>query len=190
MNIIIKGCTILLMAGIISCNAGTDSANTPASSSDTTAVSGGQEKINDNVSAKDIIKVAASSKDHTTLVAALKQADLVTSLSNAGPFTVFAPTNAAFVLLPAGTVENLLKDANKEELRNVLQYHVSLGVFKTESLQDGQSLGMVNGDNVTVQVRDGKITLNNSAHIIASIRTSNGIIHVIDGVLLPPSSKK
>ena len=192
MNIIIKikRCAVLLMAGIISCNAGTDSANTPGASTDTTAVSGGQEKINDNVSAKDIVKVAVSSKDHTTLVAALKKADLVTSLSNAGPFTVFAPTNTAFALLPAGTVDNLMKDANKEDLRNVLQYHVSLGVFKTESLQDGQSLGMVNGDNVTVQIKDGKIMLNNSAHITASIQASNGIIHVVDGVLLPPTSKK
>ena len=190
MNIIIKGCAVLLLAGIISCNAGSDSSNTLAASTDTTTVSGGQEKINDNVSAKDIVKVAVSSKDHTTLVATLKQADLVTSLSNAGPFTVFAPTNAAFALLPAGTVDNLMKDANKEDLRNILQYHVALGVFKTESLQDGQSLGMVNGDNVTVQVKDGKITLNNSVHIIASIQASNGIIHVVDGVLLPPASKK
>ena len=131
--------------------------------------------------------MAISSKDHTTLVAALKQADLVTSLSNAGPFTVFAPTNAAFDKLPAGTVAGLMKDDKKDDLRNVLQYHVALSVLKPESLQDGQVLGMVNGDNLTVNVKDGKITLNNTAHVISSIPTSNGIIYVIDAVLLPPT---
>ncbi|HEY2347756.1 MAG TPA: fasciclin domain-containing protein [Puia sp.] len=182
--------SVLLMAGIISCNAGTDTSTQSADKTDTTVVSGGQERVKDNESARDVVKIAVSSKDHTTLVAALKQADLVTSLSNAGPFTVFAPTNIAFDHLPVGTVDNLMEDANKEDLRNVLQYHVSLGVLKTESFQDGQVLGMVNGDNISVRVKDGKITLNNAVHIIASIPASNGIIHVVDGVLLPPPAKK
>ncbi|HEY4936548.1 MAG TPA: fasciclin domain-containing protein [Puia sp.] len=190
MNTILKFCNICLLLGIVSCNAGTESTAQVSTSGDTSAVSGGQEKVNDNESAKDIMKLAISSKDHTTLVAALKQADLVTSLSNAGPFTVFAPTNTAFDKLPAGTVENLMKDANKETLRDVLQYHVILGVFKAESFKDGQVLGMVNGDNITVHVQDGKITLNNSVHVLASIPASNGIIHVVDGVLLPPPTNK
>ncbi len=150
---------------------------------------GGQENVQDNESAKDVVKVAVSSKDHTTLVAALKQADLVTSLSNAGPFTVFAPTNEAFAKLPTGTVDGLMKNEKKEDLRNVLQYHVTLSALKPESFQDGQKLGMVNGDNVTVQVKDGKITLNNSVHVITSIPASNGMIYVVDGVLLPPAAK-
>jgi uncharacterized surface protein with fasciclin (FAS1) repeats len=158
----------------------TTATNTPA---------GGQEKVNDNDSQKDVVKVAMGSKDHTTLVAALKQADLVTALSNAGPFTVFAPTNAAFDKVPKATLDELMTDAKKADLQNILQYHVTLSAMKAESFTDGQTLGMVNGDNVTVSIKDGKVMLNNSATIIASIPASNGMIHVIDGVLLPPAKK-
>lgn len=129
------------------------------------------------------------SKDHTTLVAAVKQADLVTSLSNAGPFTVFAPTNAAFDLLPAGTVEALMKDDKKTDLQDILQYHVTTSSLKTEYLTDGMNIGMVNGGNITVSVKDGKIMLNGKATIIASVPASNGIVHVIDAVLVPPANK-
>lgn len=148
---------------------------------------GGQEAVADDESQKDVVKVAVGSKDHTTLVAALKQAELVTSLSNAGPFTVFAPTNEAFSKLPAGTVDGLMKDDKKADLQNVLQYHVAVAVLKAESFRDGQTLGMVNGDNVSIAVQNGKVTINGSANIVASIPASNGIIHVIDAVLLPPA---
>jgi len=111
---------------------------------------------------------------------------LVDALSNAGPFTVFAPTNAAFDKLPAGTVDGLLKPEKKEALTDILQYHVSVGVYKAEALQDGQKIGQVNGDNIIITKKDGKIMVNGTATIIASIPASNGIIHVIDGVLLPP----
>jgi len=178
-----------ILLWLFSCNQSTGSNQSPLTAPDSAQAIGGQEKVVDNESEKDVVKVAVSSKDHTTLVAALKQADLVTALSNAGPFTVFAPTNEAFAKLPPGTVEDLMKDAKKEDLRNVLQYHVTLSALKPESFQDGQKLGMVNGDNVTVQVRDGKITLNNSVHVITSIPASNGIIYVVDGVLLPPAAK-
>ncbi len=164
-------------------------ADTTGTAEAATPASGGQEAVQDDVSAKDIVKVAVGSKDHTTLVAALKQADLVTSLSNAGPFTVFAPVNAAFDKLPAGTVDGLMKDDKKADLQNILQYHVTVSAIRAENLVDGQTLGMVNGDNVTVSVKDGKIMLNNSATIIASIPASNGMIHVIDAVLLPPAKK-
>ena len=156
------------------------------SADEATTVAGGQENVKDDDSQKDVVKIAAGSKDHTTLVAAIKQADLVTSLSNAGPFTVFAPTNAAFDALPKGTVNELMKPEKKEDLQNILQYHVTLSALKAETFQDGQTLGMVNGDNVTVNVKDGKVTLNNNVHIMASIPASNGIVHVVDGVLLPP----
>lgn len=155
----------------------------------TPALAGGQENVQDADSQKDVVKVAVSSKDHTTLIAALKQAGLVTSLSNAGPFTVFAPTNEAFDKLPAGTVDGLMKDEKKEALQDILQYHVFMSALKPESFTDGETLGMVNGDNVTVTVKDGKTILNNSATITASIPASNGIIYVIDGVLLPPAKK-
>ena len=172
-----------------SCNNSSTSQNEQTSTDNNTTVPGGQENVNDTTSQKDVVKIAIGSKDHTTLVAALKQADLVTSLSNAGPFTVFAPTNAAFDALPKGTVDDLMKPEKKEDLQNILQYHVLLSAMKAESFQDGQTLSMVNGDNVTVSVKDGKVTLNNNVHIIASVQASNGIVHIVDGVLLPPAKK-
>lgn len=162
-------------------------ADTSSSSTETTANTGGQENVKDDDSQQDVVKVAVGSKDHSTLVAALKQADLVTSLSNAGPFTVFAPTNAAFDKVDKATLTALMTDEKKADLQNILQYHVTVSALKADYLQDGQVLGMVNGDNVTVSIKNGKIMLNNSATIIASVPASNGIIHVIDGVLLPPS---
>ena len=184
---------IILAFGMLitvnACNNSTD--NTAAANAAATPVvtAGGQENVKDDVSAKDVVKIAVGSKDHTTLVAALKQAELVTSLSNAGPFTVFAPTNEAFNKLPAGTVDGLMQPDEKEALQNILQYHVTVSAIKAASFTDGQVLGMVNGDNVTVTIKDGKVILNNSATIVASIAGSNGIVHVIDGVLLPASHK-
>ncbi|MHA8100004.1 fasciclin domain-containing protein [Aquirufa aurantiipilula] len=162
-------------------------ADTSSNSTETTANTGGQENVKDDDSQQDVVKVAVGSKDHSTLVAALKQADLVTSLSNAGPFTVFAPTNTAFDKVDKATLTALMTDEKKADLQNILQYHVTVSALKADYLQDGQVLGMVNGDNVTVSIKNGKIMLNNSATIIASVPASNGIIHVIDGVLLPPS---
>ena len=149
----------------------------------------GQSAVQDDMSAKNVVQVAMASKDHSTLVAAVKAADLVDDLSTTGPFTVFAPTNAAFDKLPAGTVEGLLKPEKKDDLIDILQYHVSVGVYKTESMQDGQSIGQVNGDNITITKKDGKLFANGTAEIIASVPASNGIIHVINGVLLPPAKK-
>jgi len=180
---------ILLLGTMTACNS-TDGKITEADNAAQAApAAGGQENVKDDVSAKDVVKVAAGSKDHTTLVAALKQADLITSLSNAGPFTVFAPTNAAFDKLPTGTVEGLMKTDQKEALQNILQYHVTLAAMKAETFTDGQVLGMVNGDNVTVSIKNGKVMLNNSATIVGSVIASNGIVHIIDGVLLPPVKK-
>ena len=156
-----------------------------ATTADAAVATGGQEAVKDDESAKDVVKVAVGSKDHTTLVAALKQAALVTSLSNAGPFTVFAPTNAAFDKLPAGTVDGLMKDDKKADLQNILQYHVTTSSLKADFLTDGMTLGMVNGDNISISVKDGKVIINGTATIVASIQASNGMIHVIDGVLLP-----
>ena len=185
MRTIIKFFTAIILMSVVSCN-GDNAVQDKTSIDETVTSAGGQENVKDDESQKDVVKVAAGSKDHTTLVTAIKQADLVTSLSNAGPFTVFAPTNAAFDALPKGTVDELMKPEKKEDLQNILQYHVTLSALKAESFQDGQTLGMVNGDNVTVNVKDGKVTLNNNVHIIASVPASNGIVHVVDGVLLPP----
>lgn len=169
------------------CNSGTTTAET-TTTTETENVGGGQSAVQDDESAKDVVKVAAGSPDHTTLVAAVKQADLVNALSNAGPFTVFAPVNAAFEKLPAGTVDNLMKPENKEKLQDILQYHVFVGSLRTDLMQDGQTLNQVNGGNITISKgADGKVKVNNAANVVTSIQASNGIIHVIDAVLLPPA---
>lgn len=146
----------------------------------------GQSAVKDDASQKNVVQVAVGSKDHTTLVKAIQTAGLVDALSNAGPFTVFAPTNAAFDKLPSGTLDGLMKPEKKDDLTDILQYHVSVGVYNADQLTDGQKLGQVNGGNVTITKKDGKIMVNGTATVIASIPASNGIIHVVDGVLLPP----
>ena len=134
---------------------------------------------------KDVVDVAVASPDHTTLVTAIKAADLVMSLKNAGPFTVFAPTNAAFDKLPKGTVEGLLKPEKKFELEKILQYHVTTSALQLKSFKDGELLGMASGGKTTIHVKDGKVTIND-ANILATIPVSNGIVYVIDAVLLAP----
>src|SRR5688572_8435656 len=116
---------------VYACNANTAS-ETQATTEEATAITVGQSAVQDDESAKDVVKVAAGSKDHTTLVSAVKQAELVDVLSNAGPFTVFAPTNEAFDKLPKGTVDDLMKPENKEKLQDILQYHVYVGNLSTE----------------------------------------------------------
>jgi len=167
-------------------NAKDESASTPVAADQSANVAGGQSAISDEVSQQNVVKVAIGSKDHSTLVKAVQAADLVNALSNNGPFTVFAPTNAAFDALPAGTLDKLMLPDQKEALADILQYHVYVGVLNTESLQDGQTLGMVNGGNATIHVKDGKYMVND-ANIVASVPASNGIVHVIDKVILPPS---
>jgi uncharacterized surface protein with fasciclin (FAS1) repeats len=173
-------------AVLMLCQCEKPSSSTAADSEAAPAVVG-QSAVADDVSQKDVVKVAVGSPAHTTLVAAVKAAELVDVLSNAGPFTVFAPTNAAFDKLPKGTVESLLKPENKEKLADILQYHVAVGGYKEEMLTDGKTLNMANGGNVTVSVKDGKITLNGSATLGGTVVASNGLVHVIDGVLLEPA---
>ena len=170
----------------ISCNSSTETTADNTAAAPATALKG-QSGVQDNESARNVVQIAVSSPDHTTLVKALQAAGLVDALSNAGPFTVFAPTNAAFDQLPAGTVANLLKPENKDALVNVLQYHVIVGVYNADSFTDGQTIGEVNGDNITMSVKDGKVMINGKATIVASIPAANGVVHVIDAVLLPPT---
>jgi len=144
---------------------------------------GGQETVKDDESMKDIVKVAVGSKDHSTLVAALKAADLVTSMSNAGPFTVFAPTNAAFDKLPAGTVETLLKPENKGKLADILYHHVMTSALDVDFFTDGQSITMFDGKPAKITKKGGAMYLDD-AKVVASIRASNGIVHVVDAVVL------
>jgi uncharacterized surface protein with fasciclin (FAS1) repeats len=149
---------------------------------------GGQSTVQDETSAPDVVRIAVGSPDHTTLVTALKAAKYVDALSNAGPFTVFAPTNAAFDKLPAGTVESLLKPENVDALKNILEYHVYVGVIKEEYVKDGMKLNQVNLDDVTLNKKDGKITVN-GANVLGVAKASNGVVYIIDSVLLPPDKK-
>lgn len=173
---------ILIIAGCGGQPAGEATAN---SATESIAPSVGQSGVKDDVSNPNVVQVAVGSPDHTTLVAALQAASYVDALSNVGPFTVFAPTNAAFNLLPAGTVDDLVKPENQRKLRDILEYHVLLGVYKPEDFVNGRNLGTADGRNVTVAVaEDGSITIN-GAKIIGTVPASNGIIHVIDQVLIP-----
>lgn len=141
---------------------------------------------------KNIVENAVNSKDHTTLVAAVKAAGLVDTLSGKGPFTVFAPTNAAFSKLPAGTVETLVKPENKATLTKILTYHVVPGKMNASDLADGKKLKTVEGEELTVKNAGGKVTLTDakgdtSTVTIADVNQSNGVIHVVDTVLMPKS---
>lgn len=167
---------------------GESAAAAPAAESATPAPAVGQSNVKDDESQKDVVKIAVGSPDHTTLVAAVKAADLVNALSNAGPFTVFAPTNAAFDKLPKGTVETLLKPENVNQLRGVLQHHVTTSAYELADLTDGQTLGMADGGSVTVK-KTGDVVTIDGAKIIASVRGSNGMVHVIDAVIVPPAKK-
>ncbi len=134
---------------------------------------------------KDIVDNALGSSDHTTLVAAVKAAGLVETLKGSGPFTVFAPTNAAFGKLPAGTVDTLVKPENKEKLTGILTYHVVPGALRAADLTDGMTLTTVQGQTLTVSEKSGKWYVNDSLIEIADVISSNGVTHVIDSVMLP-----
>lgn len=141
---------------------------------------------------KTIVQNAVNSRDHTTLVAAVKAAGLVETLEGKGPFTVFAPTNAAFGKLPPGTVDGLVKPENKATLTKILTYHVVPGRFEAADLTDGKKLKTVEGEMLTISNKDGKVTLTDakggvSAVTIANVNQSNGVIHVVDTVLMPAS---
>ena len=146
----------------------------------------GQAFIEDDESTPNVLQIALQSDDHTTLVAAVQAAQLENVLVNAGPLMVFAPTNAAFDALPEGTVEDLLKPENKESLANILKYHVTPGNYSKDFLKNFKKLGQANDQNVAVETKDGEVYIG-GAKIIASIPAGNGIVHVVDKVILPPT---
>ena len=145
----------------------------------------GQSGVLDNVSDKNILQVALGSKDHSTLVAGVAAAGLQDVLTNAGPLTVFAPNNAAFNALPDGTLDDLLKPKNKETLRNIITFHAAPGSYTGKNIKGVMGIGQATGDKVKVVVKDG-ITYVNDAKVLATVKASNGYVHVIDKVLLPP----
>ncbi len=147
----------------------------------------GQAFIEDDESVPNVLQIAMGSPDHTTLVAAVQAADLENALVNAGPLMVFAPTNAAFDALPEGTVEDLLKPENKNALANILKHHVTAGNYSKDFLKKFKKLGQANDQNTTVEVK-GEDVYVGGAKIVASIPAGNGIVHVVDAVILPPSN--
>lgn len=136
---------------------------------------------------KDIVDVAASNPDFSTLVAAVKAAGLVDALKGEGPLTVFAPTNAAFAKLPAGTVENLLKPENKDTLVSILTYHVVAGNVMAADVVKVDSATSLQGQNIMVKVMGKTVMVDGATVTATDIKASNGVIHVIDSVIMPKS---
>lgn len=179
---------LILLFFFIGCTA--DSGNKTSGSSDNFEKNTplGQASVVDDVSAKNILQVAIGSKDHSTLVAAVQAANIEHVLVNAGPLTVFAPVNAAFDALPEGTVDNLLKPENKGQLAEILSRHAAPGSFNIDGLKKeakkGRKIYTATGDYLEVKVEGEEITVA-GAKILASVQTSNGIINVVDKVILP-----
>lgn len=134
--------------------------------------------------AKTVVDIAVGSPDHTTLVAAVKASGLVETLSGSGPFTVFAPTNAAFAKLPAGTVEDLLKPENKSKLVAILTYHVVPGKVMAADVKSGD-VKTVNGEMATIKVSGGKVMIDGAQVVATDLAAKNGVVHVIDSVIMP-----
>lgn len=175
----------LALAATVSVPASAESGKMMKSSGDTVMVGGAPM-----YPSKNIVENAVKSKDHTTLVAAVKAAGLVKTLEGKGPFTVFAPTNMAFDKLPAGTVDTLVKPENKKQLTKILTYHVVPGKLEAADLTDGKKLKTVEGETLTVKRMGDQVMLidtkgGSSTVTIPNVNQSNGVIHVIDTVLLP-----
>lgn len=180
---------LLAMSTLIICACG--SGNDKQSGGETATTSShpkGQASVEDDVSDKNILQVAAGSDAHTTLVAAVQAAQIEHVLVNAGPLTVFAPINDAFDALPEGTVENLLKPENKADLATILTRHAAPGSFDEEGLKrearKGRKIYMATGDYLEVKVEGDEIWVA-GAKVLGTIQTSNGIINVVDKVILP-----
>ena len=176
--------TLLFLIAAGSCDNAADP-NETKSEMAAAAVDGGQASVVDDTSDPNIVRVAVGSADHTTLVAAVQAAGLTDVLANNGPFTVFAPTNAAFEKLPPGTVDDLLKPENKDKLARIIKFHAAPGTYRIDMLKDGMKLFQATGHYIPVEIKDGEVFLN-GAKILGSVDATNGVIHVVDAVLLPP----
>ncbi|MGI9542000.1 MAG: fasciclin domain-containing protein [Cyclobacteriaceae bacterium] len=182
--------TFFLLIFFVGCKneAKTETTDTSSSLTTSEAKEKGQAFIEDDGSTPNVLNIAIGSPDHTTLVAAVQAADLENALVNAGPLMVFAPTNEAFDALPAGTVDDLLKPENKDALANILKYHVTPGNYSKELIMKFKKLGQANDQNVAVEVKDGEVYVG-GAKIIGSVKAGNGIVHVVDKVILPPAEE-
>ncbi len=151
------------------------------------AMAGGHGGHDKAMKKHDIVETAVAAGTFTTLVAAVKAAGLVDTLKSEGPFTVFAPTDEAFAKLPAGTIENLLKPENKDKLAAILTYHVVSGKVKAKDVVKLSSATTVQGSDVAIMVNEGAVVLNGNSNVVnTDIKASNGVIHVIDTVVMPP----
>lgn len=190
-GMIVTVVVVLLIIGGVILAASYSSKNEMMNSTTTTATTTTQEGVMVGgalmIPSRDIIDNAAMASNVTTVVAAVKAAGLVDTLKSAGPFTVFAPNNAAFTKLPAGTVETLLKPENKAQLVKILAYHVVVGRYTSADLKDGQMLKTVEGQTIKIgKSADGKITVNGTAMVeTADVISRNGVTFVIDTVLMP-----
>lgn len=172
----------LLFSGISTACTSADSSQAAQDSFDAES-NRGQAWVADENSDPNILNIAAGSPDHTTLTAAVQAAELENVLVNAGPLTVFAPTDAAFAELPEGTVETLLEPENKQSLADIVTSHAAPGKFTVDLLKDGDQLYMATGHYLTVEVRDDG-TYVNGAKILGTVVATNGIVHVVDKVFL------
>ncbi len=155
-----------------------------------TAFAGNHGDHSKDMKKNDIVDTAVAAGSFNTLVAAVKAADLVETLKSEGPFTVFAPTDEAFAKLPAGTLETLLKPENKSQLAGILTYHVVAGKVKAKDVVGLSNATTVQGGDIRISVKGGSVILNDSSTVVKTdIGTSNGVIHVIDTVLLPPETE-
>lgn len=164
---------------------------THAQCSHSSASKGGGSNYNSNAGSghqSNVVDLALDSESLSTLVAALKAGGLVGTLQGDGPYTVFAPTNEAFEALPKGTLESLLKPENKQQLVDILTYHVVPGKIYSTDLSDGQKANTVQGKAVKVDLNDVGVKINDAYVLKADIKASNGVIHIIDQVILPPAS--
>ena len=178
----------LLVALVVSCKDKSGSTDDKVTVQETESTNSAEKKgqafISDDVSPPNVLDIAMESKDHTTLVAAVQATDLENALVNAGPLMVFAPTNEAFDALPEGTVTDLLKPENKAKLAYILKHHVTPGNYNKEFLKKFKKLGQASDQNVAISVEGDDVYVG-GAKIIASISASNGIIHVVDKVIVP-----
>ncbi|MCG8307437.1 MAG: fasciclin domain-containing protein [Cytophagales bacterium] len=174
----------LILFLCVSCG-GNRGAEQQVAGAERTPLKGGQASVKDDLSARNIVQIAAASKDHTTLVAAVQAAGMADVLANPGPLTVFAPNNAAFEKLPEGTVDNLLKPENKKTLMRIITHHATPGTYKESDLKDGLVLGQATGVNIKIEKKEDAYYVE-GAKILGTVEASNGIVHVVDAVLLPP----
>ena len=181
LKFLLSGLIILLF---ISCKNEAKQNTTKAASTQTETPRTGQAFVTDDESKPSVLHIAIGSKDHSTLVAAVQAAKLENALVNAGPLMVFAPTNDTFDALPEGTVETLLKPENIDQLAQILKHHVTPGNYFKDFLKKFKKLGQASNLNVTVEVKGDDVYVG-GAKIIASVPAGNGIVHVVDKVIVP-----